>query len=276
MIKLNINAKTFYRNGYETQNATREENLIRRRQQASRHGNQLWDAIQKHCPDRGREKKEALKLLRPSEAKHLDYMHPGAATKWLLRLEDAFYDVVENPEDAGTVTAVHAPWNTNVKECSIDVDGIRRRIWQGLRGFNYIGLIEFAVFDNVREGNGKLLAPHFQGILWNVEITKDDASRAYRTFDGGMDGTHGLWVEKLTNFFGALSYAVKLPAYGYRRIQCRDGSFAHDTCKLYLSTHYRLFEHLRHLSLPQLTVAGGEGAAVLRAAKKAAGWKPQK
>jgi hypothetical protein len=91
---------------------------------------------------------------------------------------------------------------------------IARGLWAGLRGLNYIGMIEFAWFvDRSWRGDELLIAPHFQGVVWDVSEPRLAAAR--RCFSGGLDGTVPLLCRRVDDLAGALSYAVKAPCYGY-------------------------------------------------------------
>lgn len=252
--------------------ASREVNILCRRSEAYRHHEQLVESINRYWDRPKFQRKLALDSLSSRRRYELQYMNPFAALPWTLGLEKALNPYLDNHAQAFMITAIHDQWHTNDCSWSIDPKSIRRDIWHGLRGINYVGMVEFALFQNVAFGHGRLVAPHFQGIAWGENLDARSTRKSRKFFRGGLNGSNGLWVKKITNKFGALSYAVKLPAYGYRLIKRRSGTFGHSSTRLYLPSHYQLFTHLGQFTLPDLAISGGEGANVLRSTKKELGW----
>ena len=237
------------------------------RENAIRHRDQLTDSIDKYddgSPVRNRE--EILSISLPKK-RDLNYMNPWSRSLWVKYLNEAFECVSPIMANPRMITAIHHPWHTDDRSWELDVRRIKRKIWKELRGLSYIGMIEFAYFTNIRQGHGRLITPHFQGILFN-EMDRSKSDQVHAGFAGGIFGAVGFYQRKISNFLGALNYSVKQPAYGNEVFQRKDGSFGRYSKKLWLTQHYKLYRHLNHFSFPDLTMSAGEGVKVLALARK--------
>jgi hypothetical protein len=105
-------------------------------------------------------------------------------------------------------------------------------------------MIEFAWFaDRSWHDGERLIAPHFQGVVWDVSEPQLAAVR--RCFSGGLDGTVPIWCRQVDNLAGALSYAIKAPCYGYSAGRPRPNR-PPKRCSRWLSLalHYFFLTHL--------------------------------
>ena len=205
-------------------------------------------------------------------------MNPAARVRWLQDVFTVFDDAADDSaidlSDMRTLTVIDQRWFTTRKDWDFDLDAIKRRLWAGLRGLNYFGMIEFAWFaDRGWHDGERLIAPHFQGVVW--DISEPRLAGARRRFSGGLDGTVPIWCRQVDNLAGALSYAVKAPCYGYSAGRpLPDQPPKRRSRRLSLALHYFFLTQLGltqlgGYSFPDLTVAGGHGADVLRAARAA-------
>jgi hypothetical protein len=252
-----------------TLSTKRAAELARGREEARRHFTQLTRAIERYGPRNLREFHRELARISPRAAGEYSYMNPAARVLWLRNIFTAFEQSAVDLSDARTLTLIDQRWFTTREHWNFDLDAIKRRLWAGLRGLNYIGMIEFAWFvDRGWRGDELLIAPHFQGVVWDVSEPRLAAAR--RRFSGGLDGTVPLWCRRVDDLAGALSYAVKAPCYGYSAGRPRpDRPPKRCSRRLTLAMHYFFFTRLGDYSFPALAVAGGRGVDVLRAARAA-------
>ena len=247
--------------------------LARGQKEARRHFAQLTRAIERHGSRNLREFHHELARISPRAAGEYSYMNPAARVRWL---QDVFTVFAESADDSAvdfsdmrTLTVIDQRWFTTREQWDFDLDAIKRRLWAGLRGLNYFGMIEFAWFaDRSWQGNERLIAPHFQGVVWDISEPRLAAAR--RRFTGGLDGTVPLWCRQVDNLAGALSYAIKAPCYGYSAGRpLPDRPPKRRSRRLSLALHYFFLTQLGGYCFPDLAVAGGRGVDVLRAARAA-------
>lgn len=241
-----------------------------RRGEAGRHQEQLVDAIRKYGgPDQRAIERQVQQLGRAAEA-DLPYMHPGAATVWARLLLRGIREHQPPLSNAHTLTLIDRRWFTDHNAFEFEPKVIARKITDRMRGFSYIGMIEFAVFPGYAVPGGKLVCPHFQGIVWGTNVNADAMAALNSRFAGGLGGTTGVHCQPVYDLAGAVRYAVKLPAHGYSYVPRRHRPADHFSTRLHRPMHYRLFKRLGGYTLPQLTVAGGDGVRIKRAAMRRA------
>lgn len=240
--------------------------LRKARKEALRHADQLRSAIWKYGPQNFQEKKRLLRETTMPESRHLKYINPWAAIRWQNLLLESFQQHGFDPDECTKVTVIHEAWNTNDQEWSLKFFDIKNLLEEAFSGIPFFGMIEFAFFQNVRHGHGRLIAVHFEGILLKTPSRRAMA-RVRKHFDGSWLGAKGVFCKRIFNFEGALRYSVKLPSYGYRHIPKYPGrSSRNPSVRMYFPTHYALFKNLQHFTFPDLTVAGGDGFAVYQMA----------
>jgi hypothetical protein len=237
--------------------------------EAQRHHAQLTRAIERHGPRGLPPLRRELARIAPRTAGEYSYMNPAARVLWLQDIFTAFDAAAVDLSAARTLTVIDRRWFTTRKRWDFDVAAIKRVLWAGLRGLNYFGMLEFAWFADRTWDGERLIAPHFQGVVW--DITEPVLTGARRRFSDGLDGTYPLWCRQVDDLAGALSYAIKAPCYGYSAGRPRpDQRPLRRSRRLSLAQHYFFFVQLGGYRFPDLAVAGGRGVEVLRAARAAA------
>lgn len=233
---------------------------------ARRYAQQLIDANDKYAESfvKGRIRHRRLSRF---QARDLGYLNPWARLIWLKAVTTAIHHADFEGNQIYMVTIIHEPWHTNDISWEIDINAIKRRLWRRLNGLSFIGMIEFAYFQNVAHKGAKLIAPHFQGLFWG-SLSRARYRRLRQGFAGGVHGSVGVYRRKVTHLSGAIDYSIKQPSYGYRIAMFGSRKFRHFSTKLWLTQHYSLVEHLGDYRFQDLTVAGGQGAEILRAAKR--------
>ena len=146
-----------------------------------------------------------------------------------------------------------------------------------MKGLNYLVIIEFEIYRNFRYleplpagsvvphvDQGRLIAPHIQGFIWG----KFPSARQRARFEGGIFDVPGIKVVGVHDFDGALKYMGKPPCRGRSVFRLPSGRVSRRPWpKMSLTLHHLLLSHLHPYRCPDLTFAGGEGSAILRAAK---------
>ena len=209
----------------------------------------------------------------------LGYMQPSGALYWRSFLYDALIagDVYDRP-DIWTITILDRRWHFG--ECRWDFapKKIEHQVRRALKGLNYLVMIEFEVFGNVRyledvvsgrlvhpRDQGRTIAPHIQGLVWGRMPSRQQRSQ----FEGGIFNAPGVTMKSLTNFAGAVRYMVK-PPYKGQLIHVRENGrrVRYPWLKMPLTLHHLLFCNLFDYGYPDLTFGSGEGSAVLAQANR--------
>lgn len=222
----------------------------------------------------------------------LGYMQPVAPLYWQIYLYNALVasNAVDRP-DIGAITILDKRWHFGERFWEFSPTKIERQVRRGLVGLNYIVMIEFEVFGNIhyvenietkrvefelygsfRDDTldqgfdyGRVIAPHVQGLVWG----RSPSRRQRIQFPGGMFGSSGITVKRLTNFAGAVRYMVKPPYMGQLiRPRRGHGFVRYPWPGMPLRLHHQLFSNLVEYAYPDLTFASGEGSAVLAQAKR--------
>ena len=229
----------------------------------------------------------------------LGYMQPSASLWWQCYLYHALTasDVIDRP-DIFTITILDKRWHFGERRWNFAPGKIEYQVRRGLKGLNYLVMIEFEVFGNLRyfeplpsTGNawqlepggvipphlqwlmsehrqrdeGRLIAPHIQGLLWGQRPSR----RQRAQFAGGIFDAPGIKLMPLTNFAGAVRYMVKPPYMG-QLLQLRPAGrrVRYPWARMPLLLHHLLFCNLYDYSYADLTFASGEGSAILAHAKR--------
>jgi hypothetical protein len=177
-----------------------------------------------------------------------------------------------------------------------DLEFIKNRLRYGLREFSYIGVIEPAYYVNLQHGvryDGKrCMFWHLHALVWGVsrnELKKHmrrlvKAGR-YAAIANGLDATHTRKI-KQGRLPAHVAYLLKSPSKAYR-VSARDRKddtgqaitdadgvvlqqFKQGKADLRHGDRIVLFNAMKHLHLDKLAVAGGDGAQLLRTAKRVA------
>jgi hypothetical protein len=173
-----------------------------------------------------------------------------------------------------------------------DLELIKNRLRYGLRKLSFFGMIEPAYYVNLQQGvryDGKrCLFWHLHALVWGVSQKKlkkhlrrlVKAGR-YIAIADGLDATHTRKI-KQGRLPRHLAYVLKSPCKAYRLsvrelgrpISDADGvvlqQFKQSKANLRHGDRIVLFHAMKHLHLDRLAVAGGDGAKLLKTAKRVA------
>jgi hypothetical protein len=191
------------------------------------------------------------------------------------------------------VTCARSPENPLTEA---DAELIKIRLRHGLRGYSFFGMIEPAYYANLQRGvryiGKRCMFWHLHALVWGVsrkELKKRlrklvVAGRCVAIADG-LDATHIRKI-KQGRLPAHVAYIMKSPSKAYR-VSVRDREdargqpvtdadgvvlqqFKQGKSDLRHGDRVVLFHAMKHLYLDKLAVAGGEGAGILKTAKRAA------
>jgi hypothetical protein len=177
-----------------------------------------------------------------------------------------------------------------------DLEVIKNRLRYGLREFSYFGMIEPAYYVNLQAGvryaGKRCMFWHLHALVWGVShkelkkrLRKLVQAGHYAAIADGLDATHTRKIKQ-----GRLpthsAYILKSPCKSYR-VSARDREddlgrpttnadgvvlqqFKQGKANLRHGHRIVLFHAMKHLYLDKLSVAGGDGAGLLRTAKRLA------
>ena len=177
-----------------------------------------------------------------------------------------------------------------------DLEFIKRRLKYGLRGYSYLGMIEPAYYVNLQHGvryaGKRCMFWHLHALVWGISrkelkkrLRKLVKAGRYLAIADGLDATHTRKI-KQGRLPKNVAYIVKSPCKAYR-VSVRDREddlgrpitgadgvvlqqFKHGKSDLRHADRITIFHAMKHLHLDKLTVAGGDGAELLKTAKRAA------
>jgi hypothetical protein len=191
--------------------------------------------------------------------------------------------------DVFCTTDHDAPW--------ADIYNFKRKLQAGLRGLNYVGMVEPGLYVNVCPGtrwsNKKAVSWHLHAICWGenrreikkrfCRLNRDDWYLSILASQRGADQKE-IPDARLPNncdrtfLADKLRYLLKSPKNAYRiykteRVTC-DGEvvpcFKQKKSKLRKGDRITLFHLLKGLHFPELAAAGGEGTDIMRRIKRRA------
>lgn len=177
-----------------------------------------------------------------------------------------------------------------------DLELVKNRLRYGLREFSYFGMVEPAYYVNLQQGvryDGKrCMFWHLHALVWGVSrkelkkrLRKLVVAGRYVAIADGLDATHTRKI-KQGRLPRNVAYIVKSPCKTYR-VSVRDREdelgrpitdadgvvlqqFKQGKADLRHGDRIVLFHAMKHLHLDRLTVAGGDGAKLLKTAKRVA------
>jgi hypothetical protein len=180
------------------------------------------------------------------------------------------------------------------RQTEADLEIIRNRLRYGLRGLSFFGMIEPAYYVNLQQGvrySGKrCLFWHLHALVWGVSrkelkkhLRKLVRAGRYVAIADGLKATHIRKI-KQGRLPAHVAYLLKSPSKAYR-VSVRDRQddagqpvtdgdgvvlqqFKQGKADLRHGERIVLYHAMKHLHLDRLAVAGGEGASLLRAAKR--------
>jgi hypothetical protein len=191
--------------------------------------------------------------------------------------------------DISCTTDNDAPW--------VDIYSFKRKLQAGLKGLNYVGMVEPGLYVNVCPGtrwsNKKAVSWHFHAICWGenrmemkkrfCRLNRDDWYLSMLASQRGADQKEILDASLPNNcdrtfLADKLRYVLKSPQKAYRiyrteRVTC-DGEvipcFRQRKSQLGKGDRITLFHLLKGLHLPELAAAGGKGTDIMRKIKRRA------
>lgn len=208
----------------------------------------------------------------------LGYMQPSAALYWQFYLYHALTagGVIDRP-DIFTITVLDHRWHFGEHRWQFAPGKIEYQVRRALKGLNYLVMIEFEVFGNLRHRDewiqdgedyvhdrGRLITPHIQGLLWGQRPSR----RQRAQFAGGIFNAPSIKLMPLTSFAGAVRYMAKPPYMGQMVHSRPDGRVRYPWADMPLLLHHLLFCNLYNYCYADLTFASGEGSAILAHAKR--------
>jgi hypothetical protein len=177
-----------------------------------------------------------------------------------------------------------------------DLEFIKNRLRYGLREFSYFGMVEPAYYVNLQNGvryaGKRCLFWHLHALVWGVarkelkkHLRKLAKAGRYVAIADGLRATH---IRKIKQ--GGLprhvAYLLKSPCKGYRlSVRDREDELGRPITDAdgVVSRQFRqgkedlrhgekivIFHAMKHLHLDRLAVAGGDGAKLLKTAKRIA------
>jgi hypothetical protein len=206
-------------------------------------------------------------------------MQPSSGPYWQCYLREALLQSgIPDRKDLATITVLDERWHFGEKNWDFAPGKIEYQLRRALKGLNYIVMIEFEVYRNVRylgpplpgsvathHDYGRVIAPHIQGLIWG----KRPSARQRAQFRGGLFGAPGIKIVQVYDFHGALQYMAKPPCRGKSVFCLSNGRMLRwPWSGMHLTLHHLLLRKLCWQSYPDLTFASGEGSTVLALAKR--------
>jgi hypothetical protein len=185
---------------------------------------------------------------------------------------------IDQRADLSTITILDKRWHFGERHWNFAPGKMVYQVRRALKGLNYLVVIEFEIFRNVRHlaspplgsvaahaDHGRLIAPHIQGLIWG----RLPSPRQRAHFQGGLFNAPGIKVIGIHDFAGALKYTGKPPYRGRSVYRTRTGrKISRPWPAMSLTLHHLLLSNLHRCRCPDLTFASGEGSAILADAKR--------
>src|SRR4051794_8672168 len=209
---------------------------------------------------------------------YLYYMQPSAAMYWQCYLYAALQAVaIDQHPELSTITILDKRWHFGERHWNFAPGKMIYRVRRALKGLNYLVVIEFEIFRNVRHlaspapgsvaahaDHGRVITPHIQGFTWGQRPSRSQRAN----FEGGFLDATGVKIVRVHDFPGAIRYMGK-PCMGRSVYQRLDGTFGRRPwSNMSLTLHYLMLSNLSWYSWPDLTFAGGEGRPILAHARR--------
>lgn len=177
-----------------------------------------------------------------------------------------------------------------------DLEAMKNRLRYGLRQFAYFGMVEPAYYVNLQAGvryhRKRCLFWHLHALVWGISrkalkarLRKLVQAGRYVAIAEGLRATHSRRI-KQGRLPAYVAYLLKSPSKAYR-VSVRDREdeagqaitdvdgivlqqFKQGKANLRHGDRIVLFHAMKHLHLDRLAIAGGDGARLLRTAKRVA------
>jgi hypothetical protein len=190
-------------------------------------------------------------------------------------------------EPVHLITLVDLACSTDPFSTTVDIEFIKARLRYGLKGLSYIGMIEPAYYVNIAKGTHvqtkRLVSWHLHGVAWGMSKREMAAFIArlnemtdwYRPIADDFGGADARVIAK-NELPQTLAYILKSPTNSYRIANwyrvTKDGKrkygFKQNKGLLRPGERVALFHLMKNMRLDELALAGGEGARLLRRAKR--------
>jgi hypothetical protein len=248
--------------------------------------------------------RQELELVDPCSTLDPSSVNHHARMRW----NKAFCDEFEGLFDLGPnhqypncplffVTLTDVSCTTDHDSSFVDLHKFKRKLQAGLRGLNYLGMVEPGLYVNVAPGtrwsNKKAVSWHLHAICWGE--TRSEMKRRFKRLN-----RDGCYVSILRSQRGAdqkeivagrlpknrdrtfladkLRYLLKSPKKAYRIYKTErvtsDGEcvpcFRQRKSQLRHGDRITLFHLMKGLHFPELAAAGGEGTDLMRKIKRRA------
>jgi hypothetical protein len=195
------------------------------------------------------------------------------------------------------VTLTDVSCTTDHDALWVDISKYKRKLQAGLRGLNYVGMVEPGLYVNVAPGtrwsNKKAVSWHLHAVCWGETRSEMKARFCRLNRDGWylsiLDSQRGADQKEIpdarlpdnrdrTFLADKLRYLLKSPQKAYRIYKTErvtsDGEcvpcLRQRKSELRKGDRITLFHLLKGLHFPELAAAGGEGTDIMRRIKRAA------
>lgn len=238
--------------------------------------------------------------IREMEWRDLGYWNAGARRRWgKIVCEEIARQLTWDDErnrpgrSVFLLTVADNSGATSVNAPPIDLSSIKRKLVRGLKGLNFIAMMEPAFYVNLQQGvrfdQKRCVYWHLHALVWGVSYKRLKAvvgelndGGDYRSIADGLKPVHVARIKQPT-LPKVVGYLLKSPSNGYRISKCDrmsngeivtddDGVILHwfwqSKAKLRMSERIQLFCATRHLTLDGLVVGGGEGTSISRRTKR--------
>jgi hypothetical protein len=233
------------------------------------------------------------KRLVSTDRRYFSAVSATGRIKWAQAVCEQFSDFfdlgpanLEPDQPMFLVTLCDRRCCTSHQEREIHIPGFVRLLRRGLCGLSYLGMLEPAYYVNVCPGthaSGKrMVSWHVHLICWGISpqeikkrIKRLNDTAVYLPIVDGLAAAHQKGIPK-GQLADKFRYILKAPRKAYRLFRVErvtaDGEivprFKQRTSELRPGERLTLLRLMQDMYLDQLALAGGEGAAILRRAKR--------
>ncbi|MBR0939246.1 hypothetical protein [Bradyrhizobium jicamae] len=170
-------------------------------------------------------------------------------------------------------------------ELDVDLRPMIRHLRKGLRNRDYIGVIEPGLYSHVSAPGANLkqskcISWHLHALVSGMTrkqakhlVAELNSSGKYTPITPGQVGAHQCQVRK-RELAGAIAYLLKPPKTAYRLGLRSESAVSAEPSHIQYRSELRpgervsLYLQLRHLSLPDVWIAGGQGRRILGRVKR--------
>ncbi|MGA4551116.1 hypothetical protein [Methylorubrum aminovorans] len=165
---------------------------------------------------------------------------------------------------------VRGPYTTRFPRPDPTFREIRRVYAAAMRGLDYVGLLDPALFVSTQhqEGVPRFIQWHLHTLVWNISRAELDAwaEGVRATMDAYLPGASSVDIASVDpeDLLQMLWYTAKMPRKQYQVSRRESGSLKQYKGQINGVNAVRLYAALRPLRLPHLTLAGGSGRLIRR------------